>query len=219
MNKSGFSYFKFTTVVAVLAVSLIGLSGLFCVTTMAQDQDNETVKREIDLREKLKDKKFEDGRRVEIHALSNGEKLVAEIKDRKFVNLFLVASDGTEVKGVVRSAVHTTNVQTCTATITTTTKERKGLHMVTITTTTIVQFPAPRLSRLPGPIWFRRHRIRAMAMTWIGRSRSRSLNLACLYHSCKRGSWEAEQASLSCEPARLPPGGMIVLQRFHRSGA
>jgi hypothetical protein len=141
MNKSGFSYFKFTTVVAVLAVSLIGLSGLFCVTTMAQDQDNETVKREIDLREKLKDKKFEDGRRVEIHALSNGEKLVAEIKDRKFVNLFLVASDGTEVKGVVRSAVHTTNVQTCTATITTTTKERKGLHMVTITTTTIVQFP------------------------------------------------------------------------------
>ena len=64
MNKSGFSYLKSTAFVAVLAVSLIGLSGLFSVRTMAQDQDNETVKREVDLREKLKDKKFNDGRRA-----------------------------------------------------------------------------------------------------------------------------------------------------------
>lgn len=140
MNKSGFSYLKLSAVVAVLAVSLIGLSGLFSVTTMAQD--NETrPNREVDLREKLKDKKFTDGRRVEIHALSTGEKITAEIKSGKFVNMFLVGNDGTEVKGVVRSAVKTTNVQTCTATITTTTKERKGLHMITITTTTVVQFP------------------------------------------------------------------------------
>ncbi|HEY0350256.1 MAG TPA: hypothetical protein VGC60_19125 [Pyrinomonadaceae bacterium] len=130
-------------VIAALAVSLIGLSGLFSVPTMAQDQDNETVKREVDLREKLKDKKFNDGRRVEIHALSTGEKITAEVKNGKFVNIFLVASDGTEVKGVVRSDKTNTTVQVCTATTTTTTKERKGLHMVTITTTTVVQYPCP----------------------------------------------------------------------------
>ena len=140
MNKSGFSYLKSTVFVAVLAVSLIGLRGLSNVKTMAQDQDNENARREIDLRDKLKDKKFEDGRRVEIHALSTGEKIKAEVKGGKFVNLFLVANDGTEVKGVIRSA-SSSNTQVCTATITTTTKERKGLHMVTITTTTIVQFP------------------------------------------------------------------------------
>jgi hypothetical protein len=141
MNKSGFSYLKLSAVVAVLAVSLIGLSGLFSVTIMAQDEDNETVKREVDLREKLKDKKFNDGRRVEIHALSTGEKITAEVKNGKFVNLFLVATDGTEVKGVVRSNKTNTFVQVCTATITTTTKQRKGLKMVTITTTTVVEFP------------------------------------------------------------------------------
>jgi hypothetical protein len=141
MNKSGFSYLKLTAVAAVLAVSLIGLSGLF-MTTKAQDEDNETVKREIDLREKLKDKKFNDGRRVEIHALNTGEKIKAEVKDGKFVNLFLVATDGTEVKAVVKkdqtSAVGTV---ICTAVITTTTKERKGLKMVTITKTTVIEFP------------------------------------------------------------------------------
>lgn len=142
MNKSGFSYWKLTAVVAVLAISLIGLSGLFSVTTTAQDQDNETVKRQVDLREKLKDKKFNDGRRVEIHALNTGEKIMAEVKNGKFVNLFLVASDGTEVKGVVKKDQKSTStVEVCTATITTTTRERKGLHMVTITTTTIVEFP------------------------------------------------------------------------------
>ena len=142
MKKSGFSYLKLSAVAAVLAVSLIGLTSLCSVTTTAQDQDNEAVKREIDLREKLKDKKFNDGRRVEIHALNTGEKLVAEVKNGKFVNLFLLASDGTEVKGVVKkdkgSSVHG---EVCSATITTTTRERKGLHFVTITTTTIVQYP------------------------------------------------------------------------------
>jgi hypothetical protein len=140
MKKSGFSYLKLTAVVALLAVSLVGLSGLFSVTTMAQD--NETARREIDLRTKLKDKKFNDGRRVEIHALNTGEKIMAEVKDGKFVNLYLVAVDGTEVKGVVKKdQKSTTNTEVCTATITTTTKERKGLHMITITTTSIVQFP------------------------------------------------------------------------------
>ena len=141
MNKSGFGYLKLTAVVAVLAVSLIGLSGLFSMTTMAQDEDNETVKREVDLREKLKDKKFNDGRRVEIHTLSTGEKIKAEVKNGKFVNLFLVANDGTEVKGVVRSNQTNTTVQVCTATITETIRERKGLHFITKTITTVIQFP------------------------------------------------------------------------------
>ena len=143
MNKSGFSYLKLTAVVAVLAVSLIGLSGLFNVPSRAQDQDsNETAKREINLREKLKDKKFNDGRRVEIHALAAGEKIMAEVKNGKFVNLFLLASDGTEVKGVVKKD-QTSSVggTVCTAIITTTTRERKGLKMVTITKTTVVEFP------------------------------------------------------------------------------
>jgi hypothetical protein len=118
------------------------------VTTTAQDQDNETVKREVDLREKLKDKKFNDGRRVEIHALNTGEKVVAEVKNGKFVNLYLVATDGTEVKGVVKKdQTSSSNTEVCTATITTTTRERKGLKMVTITKTTIVQFPC---ASVPG---------------------------------------------------------------------
>jgi hypothetical protein len=142
MKKSGFSYLKLTAVLAVLAVSLIALNGLFSVTTTAQDQDNETVKREVNLREKLKDKKFNDGRRVEIHALNTGEKVLAEVKNGKFVNLFLLASDGTEVKGVIKKDQNSSGtVEVCTATITTITRERKGLKMVTITKTTIVEFP------------------------------------------------------------------------------
>src|SRR3989442_15582416 len=96
--KSGFSYLKLTAVVSVLAMTLIGLSG---VTTMAQEKIT-TPPREIDLRAKLKDKKFADGRRVEIHAFPDGDKIVAEIKDGKFLNWFLVAADGTEVQGVVK---------------------------------------------------------------------------------------------------------------------
>jgi len=147
MKKSGFRNLKLKTVVAVLAVVLIALSGLFSVTTMAQDEDTETVKREVDLRSKLKDKKFDDGRRVEIHALSTGEKITAEVKNGKFVNLFLVENDGTEVKGVVRSAVKVTNEQVCEATITTTTKERKLLRTITTITITIVQFPCNNAGR------------------------------------------------------------------------
>ena len=94
------------------------------------------------MREKLKDKKFNDGRRVEIHALAAGEKIMAEVKNGKFVNLFLLASDGTEVKGVVKKEqTSTLHGEVCSATITTTTRERKGLHFVTITTTTIVEYP------------------------------------------------------------------------------
>ena len=137
MNNSESRYLKLATVAVVLAISVIGLSG-FAMTTRAQD--DETRNREVDLRDKLKDKKFSDSRRVEIHALSTGEKITAEVKKGKFVNLFLVGNDGTEVKGVVRS-VSSTTTEVCTATITTTTRERKGLHMVTITTTTLVQFP------------------------------------------------------------------------------
>lgn len=148
MNKSGFSYLKLTAVVAFLAVSLMGLSGLFSVTTMAQDEENETVKREVDLREKLKNKKFNDGRRVEIHALNTGEKIVAEVKDGKFANLFLLATDGTEVKAVVRKdQVTVTNTFVCTATTTTTTKERKRLRLVITTTITTVQFPCDQTGK------------------------------------------------------------------------
>ena len=142
MNKSGFSSLKLKAVVAFLAVSLMGLSGLFSVTTMAQDEENETVRRDVDLREKLRDKKFNDGRRVEIHAFNTGEKIVAEVKEGKFVNVFLLATDGTEVKGVVRKdQVSVTNTQVCTATTTTTTRERKRLRLIITTTITKVEFP------------------------------------------------------------------------------
>ena len=148
MNKSGFSHLKLTAVVAFLAVSLLGLSGLFSVTTMAQDEENETVKRAVDLREKLKDKRFNDGRRVEIHALNTGEKIVAEVKDGKFLNLFLLATDGTEVKAVVKKdQVSVTNTIVCTATTTTTTKERKRLRLVITTTITTVEFPCIQMGR------------------------------------------------------------------------
>jgi hypothetical protein len=67
---------------------------------------------------------------------------MAEVKNGKFVNLFLLASDGTEVKGVIKKDQKSSGtVEVCTATITTITRERKGLKMVTITHTTIVEFP------------------------------------------------------------------------------
>jgi hypothetical protein len=142
MNKSGFSYVKLTAVAAVLAMTFIGLGGRASVKTMAQDQDNETSTREVDLREKLKDKKFTDGRRVEIHSLSTGEKITAEVKDGKFVNLFLTRADGTEVKGVIKKDSKGNSVKdVCTATTTTTTTERKGLRKVTVITITTVEFP------------------------------------------------------------------------------
>ncbi len=73
MNKSGFKYLKLTAVAAVLAIILIGLSGLLSATTIAQEKRT-LPDREIDLRAKLKDKKFADGRRVVIDTLDSGEK-------------------------------------------------------------------------------------------------------------------------------------------------
>ncbi len=148
MIKSGYSYLKLAAVVAVLAITLIGLSGLLSVTAIAQEKRT-LPPREIDLRAKLKDKKFPDGRRVEIHALDAGEKLVAEVKDGKFVNLFLVAADGTEVQGVVKKKVVSTTVTTCQAAITTTTTTTNWRGKTTTTTIdTIVKFPCPLLT--PG---------------------------------------------------------------------
>jgi len=74
MNRMKFSYLKLAAVAAVLAITLIGLSGLLSMTTSAQDRVN-LPPREIDLRAKLKEKKFADGSRVEIHAFPDGQQL------------------------------------------------------------------------------------------------------------------------------------------------
>ena len=144
MNKVRFSYLKWTAVVAVLAITLIGLSGLLSMTTMAQENIT-TPPREIDLRAKLKDKKFADGRRVEIHAFPDGDKIVAEIKNGEFLNWFLVASDGTEVQGVVKKkTAKDTLTSTCTETITTTTTTHRLIRKDIVTTqTTVVPIPCP----------------------------------------------------------------------------
>ena len=103
MKKVRFNYWKLTAVVAILAITLIGLGGLSSMTTMAQEKRTLPT-REIDLRAKLKDKKFPDGRRVEVHKLPDGDKIVAEIKNGEFLNWFLVAADGTEVKEIGRAS-------------------------------------------------------------------------------------------------------------------
>jgi len=146
MTRPGFSYLKLTAVVAIWATTLIGLSCLLSITTKAQEK---TPPREIDLRAKLKDKKFPDGRRVEIHTLDAGEKIVAEIKGGKFLNWFLVAADGTEVKGVVKKkTVTSTTVATCAVTITTTTTTTKRGKTTSVSTSTVIQIPCSDLS--PG---------------------------------------------------------------------
>jgi len=150
MIKSGFSYLKLTAVVAVLAMTLIGLSGLLSVTSSAQGEIEKVTApdREIDLRAKLKDKKFTDGRRVTIETLASGEKVVAEVKGGKFVNLFLVGTDGTEVQGVVKKKTTTKETQTSTCTMTinqTTTTHRLIRKDVVTTTSTVVQIPCPSL--------------------------------------------------------------------------
>src|SRR6266513_3142925 len=117
MNRMKFSYLKLTAVAAVLAITLIGLSGLLSMTTTAQERIN-LPDREIDLRDKLKDKKFADGRRVEIHVFPDGDKIVAEIKNGEFLKWFLVTADGTEVQGEVKKKhVTTTTTATCTSTM------------------------------------------------------------------------------------------------------
>jgi hypothetical protein len=83
MNRMRFSYLKVMAVAAVLATTLIGLSGLLSMRTAAQNQV-ELPTRELDLRAKLKDKKFADGRRVEVHAFPDGDKIVAEIRNGEF---------------------------------------------------------------------------------------------------------------------------------------
>ena len=147
MNKSGFSYLKLTAVVAVLAMTLIGLGGLLSMTTNAQEKRTAPT-REIDVRAKVKDKKFADGRRVEILTLDSGGKIVAEIKEGKFLNWFLVTADGTEIKGEVKfrhSTTTTTTTVTCSATIVNsveTTDPKSGKKIIT-STTHIIQIPCP----------------------------------------------------------------------------
>ena len=146
MNKSGFSHLKWTAVVALLAITLIGLSGLLSMTTIAQEK-RALPAREIDLVAKIKDKKFADGRRVLIETLDSAEKIVAEVKDGNFLNWFLVKADGTEVKGEVkfkRRGITTTTTVTCSATWTDTytVTDGKGKETVKSITTT-VQIPCP----------------------------------------------------------------------------
>ena len=146
MNKSGFKYLKLTAVAAVLAITLIGLSGLLSATTIAQEKRT-LPDREIDLRAKLKDKKFADGRRVVIDTLDSGEKIVAEVKAGDFLNWFLVTADETEVKAEVkirRRNTTTTTTVTCTAIVhdTHTTTDSKG-KQTTLPSSWTFQIPCP----------------------------------------------------------------------------
>jgi len=118
------------------------------MTTTAQGEIEKvtTPPREIDLRAKLKDKKFTDGRRVTIETLTSGEKIVAEVKAGKFLNWFLVGTDGTEVQGVVKKKA--TSKETLTSTCTMTVNQTSTTHRlirkdVVTTTSTVVQIPCP----------------------------------------------------------------------------
>jgi hypothetical protein len=141
MNRIRFSYVKLIAVAAVLAITLIGLSGLLSTRTAAQDKVDLPT-REFDLRPKLKDKKFADGRRVEVHVFPDGDKIVAEIKNGEFLKWFLVTPDGTEVQGEVKKKQVTTTV-VCTSTLVTITT--KTVNGVTTTTkhTSVIQVPCP----------------------------------------------------------------------------
>ena len=141
MNKSGFSYLKLMAVAAVLAIALIGLSGLLSITTKAQERITLPT-REIDLRAKLKDKKFADGRRVEIQTLDTGEKIMAEIKNGEFVNWFLVNADGTEVQGEFKKK-HVTTTVVCTSTLVTITTKTVNGVTTTVKHTSVIQIPCP----------------------------------------------------------------------------
>ena len=143
MNRVKFSYLKLMAVAAVLAITLIGLSGLLSMTTTAQERIT-LPPREVDLRAKLKDKKFADGRRVEIHVFPDGEKIVAEIKNGEFLKWFLVNADGDEVQGEVKKKrVTTTVTATCTSTmVRVTTKVVNGQTVKEVKTITI-QIPCP----------------------------------------------------------------------------
>jgi hypothetical protein len=141
MNKVRFSYLKLTAVAAVLAITLIGLSGLLNLTTMAQGRITLPT-RELDLRAKLKDKKFADGRRVEVHAFPDGEKIVAEIKNGEFLKWFLVTPDGEEVQGEVKKKQVTTTV-VCTSTLVTITTKTVNGVTTTYKKVSVIQVPCP----------------------------------------------------------------------------
>jgi hypothetical protein len=148
MNRVRFSYLKVMTVAAVLAITLIGLSGRVSMTTKAQENTN-LPPREIDLRDKVKDKKFDDGRRVEIHAFPDGDKIVAEIKNGQFLKWFVVTADGKEFQGEVKKK-HLTTTQTATCTqnvVVTTTTTVNGVTTTTRRINTIV-IPCPPISSL-----------------------------------------------------------------------
>src|SRR4051812_28993085 len=148
MNRMKFGYFKLIAVAAVMALALIGLSGLLSMTTKAQNKVD-LPDREIDLRDKVKDKKFEDGRRVEIHAFPDGDKIVAEIKNGQFLKWFLVTPDGKEFQGEVKKK-HVTTTQTATCTqniVVTTTTTVNGVTTTTRRVSTVV-IPCPPISSL-----------------------------------------------------------------------
>jgi hypothetical protein len=141
MNKVRFSYLKVMALAAVLAITLIGLSGLLSMKTAAQDRVDLPT-REIDLREKLKDKKFADGRRVEIQTLDAGEKIVAELKNGQFLNWYLVNAEGTEVKGEIKKKTVTT-VAVCTETFVSLVTTTVNGVTTTKRKVTIIQIPCP----------------------------------------------------------------------------
>lgn len=141
MNRVKFSYLKLMAVAAVLAITLIGLSGLLNMTTAAQEKIT-LPPREVDLRAKLKDKKFADGRRVEIHVFPDGEKIVAEIKNGEFLKWFLVNADGEEVQGEVKRKQVTTTV-VCTSTIVRVTTKVVNGQTVTEKKVITIQIPCP----------------------------------------------------------------------------
>lgn len=141
MSRMKFSYLKLVAVAAVLAITLIGLSGLVSMTTAAQDKVDLPT-REIDLRAKLKDKKFADGRRVEIHVFPDGDKLMAEIKNGEFLKWFLVTAEGTEVQGEVKKK-HVTTTVVCTSTLVTITTKTVNGVTTTYKHTSVVQIPCP----------------------------------------------------------------------------
>jgi hypothetical protein len=147
MNKVKFSYLKLMAVAAVLAITLIGLSGLLSMRTAAQDRV-ELPTRELDLREKLKDKKFADGRRVEIQTLDAGEKIVAELKNGQFLNWYLVNAEGTEVKGEFKRKPVTTTVAVCTETFVSLVTTTVNGVTTTKRNVSIIQIPCPPLKDL-----------------------------------------------------------------------
>ena len=128
-----------------LALSVIGLSGLFSPKTTAQG------KREIDLTEELRDKQFSDGRRVKLATLPGGETFAAEIREGKWKAVFLILPDGTEVKGKLAARERTTGTtevigKLCEATFVTVTTDSDGNKIVTSNT---MFFTCPKYNSTP----------------------------------------------------------------------